>query len=55
MSASLKSLDIFQIHGQMSISMSNMILQQMKRGTSVIPQLHVILTGLSISKIILII
>ena len=32
-----------------------MIFQQMKRGTSVIPQFHVILTGLSIYKIILII
>ena len=35
--------------------MSNMIFRQMKQGTSVIPQFHVILTGLSISKIILII
>ena len=35
--------------------MSNMIFIQIKQGTSVMPQLHVILTGLSISKIILII
>ena len=52
-SASLKSLGIFL--NSRSISMSDLISQQMKRGTSVIPQLHVILTGLSISKIILII
>ena len=32
-----------------------MIFQQMKRGTSVITQFHEILTGLSISKVILII
>ena len=35
--------------------MSKIIFQQMKRGTCAIPQVHVILTGLSISKIILII
>ena len=36
----------------MSISRSNMIFQQMKLGTSVIPHFHVILTGQFISKII---
>ena len=34
------------------ISRSNMIFQQMKPGTSVIPHFHVILTGQSISFII---
>ena len=34
------------------ISRSNIIFQQMKQGTSVIPDLHVILTGQSISCII---
>ena len=34
---------------------SYIILQQMKLGTSVIPHFHVILTGQSISEIILII
>ena len=36
-----------------NISRSNMIFQQMKPGTSVIPHFHVILTGQSISCIIL--
>ena len=36
-----------------NISRSNMIFQQMKPGTSVIPRFHVILTGQSISCIIL--
>ena len=36
-----------------NISRSNMIFQQMKPGTSVIPLFHVILTGQSISCIIL--
>ena len=43
------------IQGQRSISRSNTIFQQMKLGTSVIPHFHVILTGKSISEIILII
>ena len=34
-------------------SRSNMIFQQMKLGTSAIPHFHVILTGQSISRIIL--
>ena len=34
------------------ISKSNMIFQQMKPGTSVIPHFHVILTGQSVSCII---
>ena len=55
MSASLKNLGIFLIQGQRSISKSNMMFQQMKLGTSVIPQFHVILTMLSIFEIILII
>ena len=38
-----------------NISRSNMIFQQMKPGTSVIPHFHVILTGQSISCIILMI
>ena len=37
------------------MSRSNIIFQQMKLGTSVKPHFHVILTGQSISKIILII
>ena len=53
MSDSLKSLDIFV--NARSISRSNMIFQQKKLGTSVIPHFHVILTGKSISEIILII
>ena len=36
-----------------NISRSNMIFQQMKPGTSVIPHFHVVLTGQSISCIIL--
>ena len=36
-----------------NISRSNMIFQQMKPGTSIIPHVHVILTGQSISCIIL--
>ena len=51
MSASLKISGIFV----KTISRSNMIFQQMKLGTSVIQHFHVILTGQSISKIILII
>ena len=55
MSASLKNLGIFfHIQGQRSISRSNMIFQQMKRGTSEIPQFYEILNGLSIFEIILI-
>ena len=48
MSFSLKSSVIFLIRGQRSISRSNRIFQKMKQGTSVIPQFHVFLTGLSI-------
>ena len=55
MSASLENLCFLYIEGQRSISRSNMIFQQMKLGTSVIPHFHVILTGQSVSKIILII
>ena len=44
-----------KIQGQRSISRSNIIFQQMKLGTSAIPHFHVILTGQSIYKIILII
>ena len=46
-------LDKFQ--GQRSISRSNIIFQQMKLGTSVIPHFHMIFDEQSISKIILII
>ena len=51
-SASLNSLDIFL--NSRSISRSNMVFQQMMLGTSVIQQFYVILTLLSIFKIILI-
>ena len=53
--ASLESLRIFIYSRSKSISRSNMIFQQMKLGTSVIPHFHVILTGQSVSEIILII
>ena len=43
------------IQGQRSISRPNKIFQQMKLGTSVIFHFHVILSGQSISEIILII
>ena len=55
MSASLESSVIFVKQGQRSISRSNMIFQQMKLVTSAILHFHVILTGQSISEIILII
>ena len=53
MSASLKSLSIFV--DSRSTSRSNMIFQEMKLGTSVIPHFYAILTGQSISETILII
>ena len=40
MSASLKNLGIFLIQGQRSISGSNMIIQQIKVGTSVLHKFH---------------
>ena len=52
MSLSLKSFGIFVNVGLISISRSNMIFQQMKLGTTVIPYFRVILTGQSISDII---
>ena len=51
MSASLKSIFVYS----RSNSRSNMIFQQMKLETSVIPHFYVIVTGQSISEIILII
>ena len=56
MNASLKNLGIFFFNLLSKVNFNvKYDSQQMKRGTSVIPQLHVILTGLSIYKIILII
>ena len=52
-------LDLFVLNSnpmsQMSISRSNMIFEELKLGTSVIPHFYVILTGQSISETILII
>ena len=53
--SALEVREFLYIQGQRSMPRSNMIFQQMKLGTSVIPHFLVILTGQSISEIILII